>query len=75
MRTGIPVTFTNTMKILGYTNFWPVNFILMKVRHYIYRCSTTKQPLNIFQLRREIIINIKKKNYLVELIVRATYLI
>ena len=58
MRTGINVTFTETMKILGYTkydeNFWPVNFILIKVRHYIYRCSKTKQSLNIFQLQKEI---------------------
>ena len=26
----------------------------MKVRHYIYHCSKTKQTLNIFQLQKEI---------------------
>ena len=67
IRTGINVTFTETMKILGYTkydeNFWPVNSILMKLRHYIYHCSKTKQPLNIFQLQKKLKINMKKKNY------------
>ena len=46
-----------TVKILGYTkydeNFWPVNFILIKVRHYIYHCSEAKEPLNIFHLKEK----------------------
>ena len=57
-RTGIALVLTNTMKILGYTvydeNFWPVNFILIMVRYYIYCCSKRKQLLNIFQLQKDI---------------------
>ena len=61
-RTGMPISLTETEKILGYAkfdeNFWPVNFILIHVRHYIYCCSKRQQPLNIFQLQKEI-----KSNY------------
>ena len=58
IRTGIIIRFTETMRILGYTkydeNFWPINFILIKARYYIYSCSKANQALNIFQLQRQV---------------------
>ena len=57
-RTGVPISLTETEKILGCTNFdenfWHVNFILINVRHYIYPCSKRKQPLNIFQMQNSL---------------------
>ena len=61
-RTGTSIKFDTTMKILGYhkydSNFWPVNFILITVRYYVFKCSKQKQNLNIFQVQKLI-----KKQY------------
>ena len=68
MRTGIDITFTEAMEILGYVNydknFWPINFILINVRHYIYSCSKTKQVLNIFQVQKKVKITYEEEHML-----------
>ena len=60
---GMSLHITNIMKIIGYPNFdqnyWPLNFILISTRYYIYRCAKTNQILNIFFLQKEI-----KRRYL-----------
>ena len=42
-------------KILGYItydeNFWPLNFLLLIVRNYIFTCSRHKRHLNIYNLQ------------------------
>ena len=43
MRTGITLTFTETMKILGYTNFWPVNFIRKTLYLPLFNDKTTTE--------------------------------
>ena len=52
-RTGTNIKFDTTMEILGYhkydSNFWPVNFILITVKYYIFKCSKQKK-LYIFQV-------------------------
>ena len=44
-----------TMKIIGYYNFdeyyWPLNFILLFSKYYIYKSSKRGKSLNIFSLR------------------------
>ena len=51
------------MKILGYlfrdVNFWPLNFVLLITRKYIFQCSKKRYPLNIFALQLEV-----KRNYI-----------
>ena len=55
---AISIKLNECMKILGYTtfdpNFWPLNFILLLARHYIYRCSVKETDLNIYSLQKEI---------------------
>ena len=54
--------FTDHTKILCYTkqdkNFWPINFILMITRHYIFSCAQKRKKPNIFYLQ-----NIIKARY------------
>ena len=51
------------IKILGYTindeNFWPLNFLLLIVRNYIFNCSKHNRHLNIYNLQM-----IAKEKYL-----------
>ena len=51
---GINITISISMKILGYlfhdVNFWPLNFVLLITRKYIFQCSKNGYPLNIFTL-------------------------
>ena len=55
---GIDFNFSKSMKILGYlvkdSNFWPVNFILLLTRRYIFWCSRKGYALNIFSLQLEV---------------------
>ena len=55
---AISIKLNECMKILGYTifdpNFWPLNFILLLTRHYIYHCSVKETDLNIYSLQKEI---------------------
>ena len=45
-RTGIPFTFMETVKILGYTNydqnFWPINFNILPVINFYYFSNRCK---------------------------------
>ena len=62
VRTGVNIKFNDTMKILGYyeydSNFWPMNFVLITVRYYIYWCSKHNFSLNIFHMQKTV-----KKQY------------
>ena len=66
-QTGTNIKFDTTIKIPGYhrydSNFWPVNFILITVRYYIFKCSKQKK-LNILQMQKLIKKdNMMNKNY------------
>ena len=60
---GINITISKSMKILGYlfhdVNFWPLNFVLLITRKYIFQCSKKGYQLNIFALQLEV-----KRNYI-----------
>ena len=53
----IHIDFNKTAMILGYTesndNFWPVNFLLIITRYYIFSCSRKKIQLNIFDRKKK----------------------
>ena len=52
------VEWTNHIKILCYTkqdeHFWPLNFILIITRQYIFSCAYKEKKLNIFELQKVI---------------------
>ena len=54
MKTGVNITLTPTMKIIGYMikdrNFWPLNLILTTTRKYIFWCSKKNFELNLIIL-------------------------
>ena len=58
VRTGANLKLDETTKILGYSkydsNFWPLNFVLILTRYYIYWCSKNKFSLNVFHLQKEV---------------------
>ena len=55
---GFHLQLSDTAKILGYlqmdVNFWPINFIVLVTRKYIYWCSRKGYAMNIFHLQKEI---------------------
>ena len=57
-RLGLNLDFDSGVKIFGYNdnneNFWPLNFMLIVTRYYIYWCAKKGFQLNIFHLQREI---------------------
>ena len=60
---GINITISKSMKILGYlfhdVNFWPLNFVLLITKKYIFQRSKKGYPLTIFALQLEV-----KRNYI-----------
>lgn len=58
---GLNIILSKSMKILGYLQqdnyFWPLNFVLIITRNYIFQSSRKKYALNIFALQ----IHIKNK--------------
>ena len=48
--------WTNVTKVLGYEkqdeHFWPINFILIITRHYIFSCAQKRKKLDIFRLQK-----------------------
>ena len=64
-RLHLHIQFSESMKILGYhiqdENFWPINFVLLLSRWYIYQCSRKETYLNIFFFQTQM-----KKKYLEE---------
>ena len=69
-KTGIPLVFTAKMKILGYLIydqfFWPINFILLLSRNYIFQTSRKNSHLNIFCLQKEFKRKFLEQKYLAE---------
>ena len=59
----INIIISKSMKILGYlvhdVHFWPLNFVLMIARSYIFQSSRKNCALNIFALQLQV-----KKKYL-----------
>ena len=55
---GLQLNLSDSAKILGYLpmdgNFWPIKFILMVTRKYIYWSSKKGYVINIFHLQKEI---------------------
>ena len=62
--------FTAKMKILGYLIndqfFWPINFILLISRNYIFQTSRKNSHLNIFCLQKELKRKFLEQKYLAE---------
>ena len=69
-KTGIPLVFTAKMKILGYLIndqfFWPINFILLISRNYIFQTLRKNSHLNIFCLLKELKRKFLEQKYLAE---------
>ena len=55
-KTDICLDWNKMICILGYSlcdaNFYPLNFILMIVRQYIFKCALKNRDLNIYQIQR-----------------------
>ena len=55
-KVSITVELNINTKILGYhirdENFWPLNFILLIAKHYIFYCARNNESLNIFCLQQ-----------------------
>ena len=43
MKVGVHLNFPNGLKFLGYrkmdSNFWPINFLILMTKRYIYKCA------------------------------------
>ena len=54
----VNINLTKIEKILGYTeldlNFWPLNFVLIMTRHYIFTRAKDCRQLNIYHLQKSI---------------------
>ena len=63
LKLNLKVEINRMMKILGHVlqdlNFWPLNFILLVTRYYIFEQAVNEKPLNIYRLQ-----NIIKYKYL-----------
>ena len=61
-KTRINLPLTNQTKILGHTKadyfFWPLNFIILITKKYIFKCSKTGNKINFCSLLKEV-----KKHY------------
>ena len=57
-KVGIKLRITDSMKILGYIernkDYWPINFVILVTKKYIYWCSKKGFMLNIYFLQKEI---------------------
>ena len=57
-KVGVNIMLNTVMKIVGYTeldqHFWPLNFVLIVTRKYIFWCSKKDFPLDIYFLQKEI---------------------
>ena len=55
---NVKINFTHAVKTLGYftqdEHFWPLNFILIVTRKYIFTCSKKENSLNIYHLQKMI---------------------
>ena len=55
---NLKINLTHTIKTLGYfiqdEHFWPLNFILIVTRKYIFTCSKKENNLNIYHLQKMI---------------------
>ena len=53
---GSKIILNNTVKTLGYyildEHFWPLNFVLLITRHYIFNCARNGHNFNIYQLQK-----------------------
>ena len=54
---GFQIELTNDEKILGYyktdQNFWPLNFVILITKKYIYWCTCKEMNLDIYFLQKE----------------------
>ena len=66
----VGITLNDNVKILGYhvhdEHFWPVNFVLMISRYYIYICSKRRFNLNIFHLQEMVKRKYEEEKYVWE---------
>ena len=57
-KVGIKLRITDSMKILGYIernkDYWPINFVILVTKKYIYWCSKKGFMLNVYFLQKEI---------------------
>ena len=71
MKLNITLKMDTTMKTIGYCNydehFWPLNFVLILSRFYIYQISKKKSTLNIFSLQNIIKERFHQEKYLAQL--------
>ena len=62
----IQIDLTNARKILGYEqydqHFWPLNFLLLISRQYIFSCAKNYYKPNIYFLQKNVSINSMNKN-------------
>lgn len=58
MKIGVSFNFSNDVKILGYrkmdNNFWPVNFVILMTKKFIFKCAYKELSLNIYSLQNEV---------------------
>ena len=63
----IQIDLTNARKILGYEqydqHFWPLNFLLVMSRQYIFSCAKNNYKPNIYFLQKNVNINSMNKNF------------
>ena len=56
LKLSIKIKFNDIELIFGYPNydqnFWPLNFILLITRQYIFHCSKYKHDINIYNLQK-----------------------
>ena len=56
IKTKIQLNLNKNICILGYSlcdaNFYPLNFVLITVRYYIFKCALTNRDLNIYQIQK-----------------------
>ena len=57
-KTGINVRFETLVILLVYQKldsiYWPLNFVILLTKRYIFTCTHQKIPLNIYSLQNEI---------------------
>ena len=74
---SVKVELGTAMKVVGYPmqheHFWPLNFILIITRQYIFTCCKNKEKTNIFGLQQMAKQNLKNRSLLQMLIVKINY--
>ena len=52
MKVGVHLNFPNGLKFLGYrkmdSNFWPINFLILMTKRYIYKCAYKELIKNLY---------------------------